>query len=671
MATQEYLIENVVAKGEEVSIQSLRKELQSYRTAALNAEKGTEEYSTAIEKAAEIQRRLNEVQRDLRTSTLTLAQTFAQGTNAVRGLSAGFQAFQSLQTLIGGENEELTKTFVRLQAAMSLTQSLSQLTTGIKSASTAFRGLRNVLAGHPIFIFLTVISGITAGLYYLGNALADNDEKIKNLRESHQDFIDTLKIENEEQAFAIRLLRARGIDEEEILLIQRQQTKQRLNQIGTRIEALRLEYKQITENLKWYQKISPEVRKYLKELESNWGELEEEYQKLSDKIFSLDEDIEVARARNATNRLNAERQSAQQREREREQELQREAKLEQEYNDIFTNIRINAAKRQNDLLRKNTAPQELIDIVQSEIDINNALQEILLETANNEELSWERRNEAAKQYQTTVNEGIRLAQEAEAINQQIDAAEKERRENQLSFEELYQSVVNPENLTHEEQLEREKERLNTELENLLLIANTESETYDVRLKALEDYMVAQDKLAKLEKESADAKVKEEKRKQDAITNTLNTTRQALDGITSLLGESTLAGKLAAIASTTVQTYQAAQAAYTSQLIPGDPTSLPRAIAAGAAAAISGIANVKKIIETKVPNASGSQGSTQSTVPTLPVFPDFETPVQEVHNNMDGYDEEFFNQNIRVYVTESDITNAQNRVRVSENDASFP
>lgn len=50
----------------------------------------------------------------------------------------------------------------------------------------------------------------------------------------------------------------------------------------------------------------------------------------------------------------------------------------------------------------------------------------------------------------------------------------------------------------------------------------------------------------------------------------------------------------AIAATLVQTYQAAQAAYASQLIPGDPSSLTRAIAAAGVAIAAGLLNVARI-----------------------------------------------------------------------------
>lgn len=57
-------------------------------------------------------------------------------------------------------------------------------------------------------------------------------------------------------------------------------------------------------------------------------------------------------------------------------------------------------------------------------------------------------------------------------------------------------------------------------------------------------------------------------------------------------------KVFAISATTIDTYVGAQKAFNSQFVPGDPTSLIRAILAASAATIGGLARVKQIMETK-------------------------------------------------------------------------
>lgn len=125
-----------------------------------------------------------------------------------------------------------------------------------------------------------------------------------------------------------------------------------------------------------------------------------------------------------------------------------------------------------------------------------------------------------------------------------------------------------------------------------------------------------------------------------------------------------------IATTTIDTYLAAQKAYTSQLIPGDPTSPVRGgIAAGIAIA-GGLARVAKIAATKF---EGGAPPSQTPTPNPPVGPSpSSTSTNQVvpssfslfgtganANNLG------FNNNqpqmIQAYVVESDVTGVQRRV----------
>jgi len=97
-------------------------------------------------------------------------------------------------------------------------------------------------------------------------------------------------------------------------------------------------------------------------------------------------------------------------------------------------------------------------------------------------------------------------------------------------------------------------------------------------------------------------------------------------LAALAGQQTEAGKAFAVAETTIQTYAAAQKAYSSQIIPGDPTSIFRATIAAAAAVASGLARVTQILKVDVPAASVSTPNAQpkqsTTAPsTYPRFKD--------------------------------------------------
>ena len=125
-----------------------------------------------------------------------------------------------------------------------------------------------------------------------------------------------------------------------------------------------------------------------------------------------------------------------------------------------------------------------------------------------------------------------------------------------------------------------------------------------RLRATEEEKQAiadefTEKRKKLKKEEADY---EKALQQAVIDNDLSLAAGALNAISRLVGENTAFGKAAAIATTTIDTYMAAQKAYASQLTL-DPTSPIRAAIAAGVAVANGLANVRAIVATKTPGTA--------------------------------------------------------------------
>ena len=178
---------------------------------------------------------------------------------------------------------------------------------------------------------------------------------------------------------------------------------------------------------------------------------------------------------------------------------------------------------------------------------------------------------------------------------------------------------------------------------------------------------------KRKREIADEEIELEKIKRESREmNALNAANTIL-GINSLFEGKTEAQQKKAfqrtkklnIASATVETYLAAQKAYTSQIIPLDPTSPVRGALAAAAAIASGLARVAQIKKQKF-NGGGGGGSSPITIgggssggggngsagigfnpstPTISALPNFATT--QAQNNNSG-------SNVRAYVIQDDI-----------------
>ena len=195
--------------------------------------------------------------------------------------------------------------------------------------------------------------------------------------------------------------------------------------------------------------------------------------------------------------------------------------------------------------------------------------------------------------------------------------------------------------------ERKKELLNE-----IALANAEEELAKAELKLQQDFEKQQAELEQLElnetqktelltlletqkqlalqgiqsdfakkSKEADKKLFEEKKKQrlDDIANQEFIAQQATSILQSAFGEN----KAVATAATIVDTYFAAQKAYTSQLVAGDPSSLVRATLAAVASVAAGLARVSKIASAKFAHGGVLKGKSHADGGILTPFGELE------------------------------------------------
>ena len=145
----------------------------------------------------------------------------------------------------------------------------------------------------------------------------------------------------------------------------------------------------------------------------------------------------------------------------------------------------------------------------------------------------------------------------------------------------------------------------------------------------------------------------------------------LGSLSSIIGTQTEVGKAAAVAQATIDTYAAANAAYSSMA--GIPVVGPGLGAAAAAAAVlSGIANVKNILSTSTDGTNASSvisgGNNPSVTPNVSM--DSLIPINYTKELMTDTETTEMNKGNRVYVVESDISDTQRNVEVKESNSSF-
>lgn len=142
MATEQVKVLKIDTAPAQTSVKELKTQLRELKDTMLSCEEGTEQYNNALRQSAEIQHQLSEQTKQIRNSALDFGQVTQNITGVVGGMVAGFQAAKAAMNLFGIENEEVLKSLQKMQSLMAMTQALPALAKSID----AFKGLRDSIA---------------------------------------------------------------------------------------------------------------------------------------------------------------------------------------------------------------------------------------------------------------------------------------------------------------------------------------------------------------------------------------------------------------------------------------------------------------------------------------------------------------------------------------------
>ena len=151
----------------QTSVKDLRNELKELRNTMLSCEKGTEEYNNALRQAAEIQHTLKEQMQEVNATAMDFGQIVGNCTQAVGGLVGGFQAATAVMNLFGAENEDVIKTLKTMQQLMAITQALPAIDKGVKAfkrLGIAIKASTTALKGFSAAAIATGLGAIVAAL---------------------------------------------------------------------------------------------------------------------------------------------------------------------------------------------------------------------------------------------------------------------------------------------------------------------------------------------------------------------------------------------------------------------------------------------------------------------------------------------------------------------------
>lgn len=267
-------------------------------------------------------------------------------------------------------------------------------------------------------------------------------------------------------------------------------------------------------------------------------------------------------------------------------------------------------------------------------------------------------------FQTTYTQGISkafgLAGDYEGTGYKFTYQSREDLENQYNAQIEYNNNLLA--LT-QSRIEQENSLLNQQLMNEQLTAEQKEE---IQRTLTENNMALSDAQLANEQANTQAYQNLQKARQQALQGTLSVASSIAGSMASIWGEESKVGKGFATAQALIDTYSAANSAYSAMA--GIPIVGPAlGIAAAAAAVVAGIANVKKIWEVDESGASGVSGASAAVAAPAALNT---APVEYTRNLLGDKETDLLNEPVKCYVVESDITSAQTKVAVTESNASF-
>jgi hypothetical protein len=630
-------------------------------------------------------------------------------TTAASTAAGGIAAVQGAMALFGGESEEVEKALLKVQGAMALSQGLSQLKdvgkvgeqlkltfkglgTSAKGATSSTDGLTKSTKGFGKAIIATGVGALVAAL----GLLIANFDKVKEVMmklfpvfEEVGKFIgglitgftDFIGLTNE----AERNLEALGKSNEKLNDDINNKIKILSAQGGKEKEIYQLRAKQIDseialleESQKVKGELSDEEQKRQKEL--NAERTAEAYNFL--KFQSEQEKAAAEKSKAAGEKAKAEA------DKRRALELEAQGILEESKLELLDQRQQEEAAVEKEFEAKRTKLKEagIEDDGSLEMARQNRLAQIKKQYQDEEDA----REQEFQKRLNDIRTEIRLA----GIK---DENEKARQQILLDFESKRQDVLKDEKLTGEQRIALQLELAQQEQQQLAALQLTIDQQnaekalleLDMQMKEADaSFQIQKDLVDKKEalsleqfqnglineqqynealKGYSDARIEIDRKENEAKMQNAAMAAGLLNTVSSLVGKNTAAGKATAIAATTIDTYLGAQKAYTSQLIPGDPSSPIRAAIAAAIAVAGGIKNVREIVKTKVPGGgAGSAPSISAAAPAsvaqVPTIGN--SPITALGAAMTP------TQPIKAYVVESEVTGSQKRVADIERRAGF-
>jgi hypothetical protein len=726
------------------SVKSLRTQLKEAQAdVGLMADKfgaTSKEAINAAKRAADLKDRIGDAK--ALTDAFNPDAKFKAVASSLAGVAGGFSALQGAMALFGNENKDVEKALLKVNAAMALSQGLQSVGESVDSfkqlgavikSTTTFQELNNAATktaatvqkafgvsvdttskGFNVLKGAIVATGIGALVVALGLVINNFDAISKWIKSSplgalakgvgdlvtqFTDFVGiTSEAErnlnklsaanaraNEDIENRIKVLKAQGGSEKEIYDLGKQRVE---NELST-----------LRESLKTKGSLTEEEAKQFRSLKTEQLVLTADYnKKVADDNKKAAEDAKKKRDEDSKQAI-ADKKTADKMliDLQNEKALAEitseddKAKKQAEINMKARVAEIDAlkvdTKTKNELKKATEEAYQLeVKAIDDQIKADRAEKDKKFEEDLQATLSEARvaKLKEGKEKEIAALEEALVA-ETKKVLDNADYTEEQKGLMVAALREKYGAEVAEIDAKYvKEADDKEQERLDS-------IINNENLSYEARKKGVDEALALNKKLfaegkidsiayTKTEKELADARVEIGKKEAAARAENAQKISATLKNAAKAIGEHTVAGKAAAIAAVTIDTYMSATSAFKS--LAGIPIVGPVLGAVAAAAAIvAGLKNVKAIMAVKapeIPGGSSEPGFVDIPSPGVPAtggggsMPSLGGGGTPSLGGGGGGDTGGGGGGgaIRAYVVESDISDAQTREAEIQNRARF-
>ena len=726
------------------SVKSLRTQLKEAQAdVGLMADKfgaTSKEAINAAKRAADLKDRIGDAK--ALTDAFNPDAKFKAVASSLAGVAGGFSALQGAMALFGNENKDVEKALLKVNAAMALSQGLQavgesvdsfkQLGAVIKSTTT-FQELNNAATktaaavqkafgvsvettstGFKVLKGAIVATGIGALVVLLGEVINNFDAISKwikssplgalangvgKLVEQFTDFIGVTseaernlnklsganKRANEDIENRIKVLKAQGGSEKEIYDLSQKRVE---NELST-----------LRESLKTKGKLTEEESKQFRDLKTEQLVLTADYNKKSaDAAAKAAEDAKKKRDEASKQAIEDKKTADKMLLDLQNEKALAEIKSEDDKAKKQAEINMNARIAEIDALKVDTktknelkkATEEAYQLEVKEIDDkikekraenDKKFEEELQQTLSEARIA--KFKEGKEKEVAALDEA--LVAETKKVLDNADYTEEQKGLMVAALREKYGAEVAEIDAKYvKEADEKEQARLDS-------IVNNENLSYEARKQGVDDALALNKKLykegkidadayTKTEKELSDARVEISKKEAAARAENAQKISSTLKNAAKAIGEHTVAGKAAAIAATTIDTYMSATAAFKS--LAGIPIVGPVLGTVAAAAAIAaGLKNVKAILAVKAPQIPGgssepgfvdvpSPGAPSTGGGSMPDLGGGGTPDLGGGGGGGATGGGGGGGAVRAYVVERDISDSQRREAEIQNRATF-